>query len=53
MKRALQHLAVITAAIWGRFAAMAGIEDPIEERLRRYASPQDPVMARLARYCSS
>jgi hypothetical protein len=53
MKRALQHLAVITAAIWGRIVAVAGIGDPIKDRFRRYASPQDPVMARLARYCSS
>ena len=53
MKKALRYLAMITAAIKDRFAAVTGKGDPIQERLRRYASPQDPVMARLVRYCSS
>ena len=53
MKRALQQLAMIMVAIKDRFAAVTGKGDPVQERLRRYASPQDPVMARLVRYCSS
>ena len=54
MKKALQHMAVLAAALKGRIAAMTGTKgDPINERLRRYGAPEDPVMARLARYCSS
>lgn len=53
MKRALQYMAVLAAALKGRFVAMTGTKgDPINERLRRYGAPEDPVMARLARYCS-
>jgi hypothetical protein len=51
MKRIIEQLSVLVAAVKDRLMAMTGQGDPIQERLRRYASPQDPVMARLIRYC--
>ena len=52
MKRVIEQLTVLVAAVRDRLMAVTGKGDPIKERLRRYASPQDPVMARLIRYCS-
>jgi hypothetical protein len=52
MKRVIEQLTVLVAAVKDRLMAVTGKGDSIQERLSRYASPQDPVMARLIRYCS-
>lgn len=51
MKWVIEQLVALVAAMRDRLMAVTGKGDPIQERLRRYASPQDPVMARLIRYC--